>query len=127
MQTIHGNAPSHGTGNPRHFGRPKTTESPFGVVLRLDLRKTRKILEQVDTSQVLLLADDKIDQKVFEALEKGHIKLMRCSWLIEQTALTVMPRRQELESREDHDLIFFPPKEAAKLFAQRDRSVLALT
>jgi hypothetical protein len=77
----------------------------FGVVLKLDLRKTRKILDQIDTSQVLNLADEKIDQKVSEALLKGHIKLMRCSWLLREQVPSVMPRRQNLEAL-DEDVFF---------------------
>ena len=95
------------------------TVSALYFVFRL--RATRRALASIDLAKVLLAVDERIDEPLVTAVRKGDVRLVRCSWLLENSRQRIS-RRQDLPEE-----AFFQPHEAAELLQRGDRSVLALT
>ena len=62
------------------------------------------------------------DQKVYDALTDGIIRLLKCSWLASRPVGFVLDRRQELPPD-----AFFSPEEAASIFQRQKRGVCVLS
>ena len=105
------------------------------VVVVYKLHAMQKRLKGADLSSVLFAADDLIDADLKRLLRQGTIRLLRCSWLMEDdaceaslgiarivTGARFMPRLQDMPSG-----AFFPPDEALALFERGDRSVFVLS
>ena len=55
----------------------------FAVYLGHDLRSKRKLVDmRADSAEILDRANKRIDGKVKDSLAHGHIRLLRCEWLL---------------------------------------------
>ena len=82
-----------------------------------------KMLWSVDT--------EKIDEPMNRLLRNGTVKLLSCSWLLEE-ADEVLPRAQSglptlMRLQEMPEAAFLPRHEAARIFALGKRKVLVLS
>ena len=100
------------------------------------LRQAQKKIEQRGSTKIykaLVKADTAIDGPLFDRLQDGSIRLLRCDWLIswgvfaelERNPVTGEPRMKRRQDLPEH--AFFPPEEAAALLKRKNRSVLALS
>lgn len=97
--------------------------SVSAVIVVRDVRAgSQQRLAEVNLADMVMNADRKIDAPLREALWRGDIRLLRCSWLLSSSELNRMSRSQELP-----DAAFFSPEQAAQLLDRADRSVLALS
>ena len=96
------------------------------------LRATAHTLAAINLSDMLLTADERIDEPVHARLLDGSIRLLRCDWLLatesnahltrNESGAVLVKRRQEMP-----EAAYFSPVEAAALFRRGDRSVLVLS
>ena len=91
------------------------------IYLAIRWRAMRQALARIDLSSVLLAADAKIDAPLIKELERGTIRLLKCSWLLD-TDDAALRRHQDLPSE-----AFVSPVEASKMIRRGDRSVIALS
>ncbi|EOD23090.1 hypothetical protein EMIHUDRAFT_195665 [Emiliania huxleyi CCMP1516] len=96
------------------------------------LRRSRRILADIDLTEVLVAADSRIDGKLVARLRDGSVRLLRCDWLASESAdaflgrdadgTVIMKRCQDLPAE-----AFVPCEEAVALLEAGDRSVLSLS
>ena len=86
---------------------------------------------KVDDAHALAHLTALDDRGLRAVLLSGAIKLLSPSWLVSQQSsdLTRLPRRQELEEREQNtgETIFVPPAEAVAMLSAGRREIGALT
>jgi hypothetical protein len=96
----------------------------------VQLRKTGSALSSLDLSEALLAAERKIDAPLREALARGDIRLVRCSWLLSAEADACLRSSGRIIAKRMQELppeALFSPEEAAALLDGGDRSILALS
>ena len=105
----------------------------MAAVLVIDVLRTRKLLLKMDLSEVLVNAQNKLDDPIRERLSDGTILLLRTDWLMSPasdaqlgkdplTGKPIIKRRQEMPPE-----AYFSPAASVELFSSGKRSVLVLS
>ena len=103
------------------------------VLIVIDVLRTRKLLLKMDLSEVLVNAQNKLDDPIRERLSDGTILLLRTDWLMSPasdaqlgkdplTGKPIIKRRQEMPPE-----AYFSPAASVELFSSGKRSVLVLS